>query len=101
MTLRSEVHLDPRIEANAKLLSEVGAVLVYQHHGQLVRVEAGWLHSVINVQHSIKIAREFMLRDRVAMYAAVPRLISDYIGPEAAHDYMPLQVCAHKTLIMM
>ena len=76
------------------LRDKLGAVVIHQHHGEVVRVPAGWLHEVINRQACVKVAWEFMEDGRAQLYPTVSKLIAEHIGERAAKDYMPIYTCA-------
>ena len=43
---------------------------MYQHHGQVVNVPAGWLHQLENLQDCVRIAWDIMVPERMAAYMA-------------------------------
>ena len=83
------------VDANPGL----GAIVVMQRHGELVKVPAGWLHSVQNLAPCVKFAWECAVLEHAAHYPTVHRLIAQYIGERAAKDYFPTQAIACNTVI--
>ncbi|KAL3157775.1 hypothetical protein ABBQ32_012200 [Trebouxia sp. C0010 RCD-2024] len=61
---------------------------VYQHHGQVVHVPAGWLHQVENLQDCVKIAWDRMVPERMAAYMATWQLVLASVIKSNAPDYM-------------
>ena len=61
---------------------------VYQHHGQMVHVPAGWLHQVENLQDCVKIAWDMMAPERVALYVLTWQYILSGITRSNAADYV-------------
>ena len=61
---------------------------VYQHHGQVVNVPAGWLHQVENLQDCVKIAWDIMVSERMAAYMATWQHVLACVTKSNAPDYM-------------
>ena len=61
---------------------------VYQHHGQVVHVPAGWLHQVENLQDCVKIAWDIMVPERMAAYMATWQHVLASVVKSNAPDYM-------------
>ncbi|KAL3134232.1 hypothetical protein ABBQ38_006663 [Trebouxia sp. C0009 RCD-2024] len=61
---------------------------VYQHHGQLVHVPAGWLHQVENLQDCVKIAWDMMTPERMGAYMATWQHVLASVIKSNAPDYM-------------
>ena len=70
---------------------ELEAVVVRQHHGDIVKVPAGWLHSVENLAPCVNFAWEYMVMEHAAHYLVVHQLISQHIGDRAAVHHFPMQ----------
>ena len=77
---------------------ELGAVLAHLHHGNIVKVPAGWLHSVEDLAPCMNFAWEYMVMEHAAHYLVVHQLISQYIGDRAAVEYFPIQACVCNSL---
>ena len=61
---------------------------VYQHHGQVVHVPAGWLHQVENLQDCVKIAWDMMIPERMGAYMATWQHVLATVTKSNAPDYM-------------
>ena len=95
--LSSGVSLDLERPEERELRRAVGAVVLRQHHGELIRVPAGWLHAVSNRKPCIKVAFEFLASSKACLYPTVSKMIAEFIGSRAAADYMPMQTAAYNT----
>jgi len=61
---------------------------VYQHHGQVMHVPAGWLHQVENLQDCVKIAWDIMVPERMAAYMTTWQHVLACVTKSNAPDYM-------------
>ena len=61
---------------------------VYQHHGQVAHVPAGWLHQVENWQDCVKIAWDLMIPERMAAYITTWQHVLACVTASSAPDYM-------------
>ena len=61
---------------------------VYQHHGQVVHMPAGWLHQVETLQDCVKLAWDIMLPERMAAYMATWQHVLASVTESSAPDYM-------------
>jgi len=61
---------------------------VYQQHGQMVHVPAGWLHQVENLQDCVKIAWDIMVPERMAAYVTTWQHVLACVTKSNAPAYM-------------
>ena len=83
----TEAHL--RAMANDKTLVGLGIRILEQKSGDVVLVEPGWFHAVVNIQPCVKLAYDYVVAAELGMIAVVQHLFaSKFGGQRNADDYL-------------
>ena len=62
-------------------------MVIFQHPGDVVQVQAGWAHAVLNIEPNLMVSVEVVRAEEAALIATGHRLSVQYIKERNAGDY--------------